>query len=152
MDSDSELALHEAAVAVAREQAGFDADGEGVGAAAFTDEGGILTGVWIDAMVDSACLCAETGPISEAHRRGRKLTASICVRWTRSTGATVLAACGVCQERLAIFGSDLLIGVADSAPCGFRFASLGALRPFPWWESVGDESATALSDPPATTR
>lgn len=145
MNSDGELALHQAAAAVAREQAqsDADADGEGVGAAALTDDGEILTGVWIDAMVDSACLCAETGPISEAHRRGRKLTASICVRWTQSAGPTVLAACGVCQERLAIFGSGLLIGVADSAERGFRFESLAALRPSPWWESIGDDSSSA---------
>ena len=143
MDSDGEPALHDAAIAVAKEQAQHDADGEGVGAAALTDEGEILTGVWIDAMVDSACLCAETGPISEAHRRGRKLTASICVRWTRSLAATVLAACGVCQERLAIFGSDLLIGVADSAERGFRFESLAALRPSPWWESIDIDSGSA---------
>ncbi len=143
MNSESELVLYEAAVAVATVQAEQDVDGEGVGAAALTDEGEILTGVWIDAMVDSACLCAETGPISEAHRRGRKLAASICVRWTRSSGATVLAACGVCQERLAIFGSELLIGVADSAERGFRFESLAALRPSPWWESIGDDLSPA---------
>jgi cytidine deaminase len=87
-------------------------------------------------MVDSACLCAETGPIAEAHRMGRKLTASICVRWTHPSGASVLAACGVCQERLAIFGSETLIGVADLGKPGFRFRPLDELRPSPWWESV----------------
>jgi cytidine deaminase len=147
MNSDAELALYQAAVVVAKEQAqrqaDDDAEGVGVGAAALTDDGEILTGVWIDAMVDSACLCAETGPISEAHRRGRKLTASICVRWSQSNGSTVLAACGVCQERLAIFGSDLLIGVADTAERGFRFEPLAALRPSPWWESRGDDSSSA---------
>lgn len=139
MDSDTEAALHDAAVTVAKEQARDEDDGEGVGAAALTDEGEILTGVWIDAMVDSACLCAETGPIAEAHRRGRRLTASICVRWTRSSGATVLAACGVCQERLAVFGSDVLIGVADPNERGVRFESLAALRPSPWWDSIAEE-------------
>lgn len=143
MTPEVERALYEAAVDVATGQAGHDADGEGVGAAGLTDEGAILTGVWIDAMVDSACLCAETGPISEAHRMGRKLTASICVRWTRSTGASVLAACGVCQERLAVFGSALLVGVADSDERGFRFESLAALRPSPWWESTAGDSSTA---------
>lgn len=142
MDSESELALHDAAVAIAKEQSQRDADGEGVGAAALTDAGETLTGVWIDAMVDSAWLCAETGPISEAHRTGRKLVASICVRWTPATDAAVLAACGICQERLAIFGPDLKIGLPDSAERGFRFETLAALRPFPWWDSIDDDSST----------
>lgn len=141
MNSDDELALYEAALAVATRQA--SGDGDGVGAAGLTDDGAILTGVWIDAMVDSASLCAETGPISEAHRTGRTLTASICVRWTRSTGASVLAACGVCQERLAVFGSEILIGVADATERGFRFEPLAALRPSPWWESVDPDSCAA---------
>ena len=93
-------------------------------------------------MVDSACLCAETGPISEAHRTNRKLTASICVRWTRTSGSSVLAACGACQERLAVFGSDLLIGVADNTERAFRFESLTALRPSPWWDSIDTEKST----------
>ncbi len=112
--------------------------GEGVAAAAFTDRGELLTGVWIEAMVDSACLCAETGPICEAHRTGRALTASICVHWTEATGATVLAACGVCQERLAVFGVDTAVGVADASDRGFRFATIAELRPSPWWLAIGD--------------
>jgi cytidine deaminase len=86
---------------------------------------------------------AETGPICEAHRTGKTLTASICVRWTRASGASVLAACGICQERLAVFGSDLLVGVADSAEPGFRFGSLAALRPSPWWESTDPDTTGA---------
>lgn len=142
MNSHDENALYKAALGVATGQAEHDSDGEGVGAAGLADDGAILTGVWIDAMVDSACLCAETGPISEAHRTNRKLIASICVRWTHATGSSVLAACGVCQERLAVFGSDLEIGVADNAERGFRFESLAALRPSPWWDSVDTEKST----------
>jgi len=82
-----------------------------------------------------------TGPIAEAHRTGRKL--SICVRWTQASGASVLAACGFCQERLDVFGSEILIGVADPDAPGFRFRPLAELRPSPWWESV---------DPSGTTR
>ncbi len=142
MDSHDEDALYEAALAVAVGQAEHDSGGEGVGAAGLADDGAVLTGVWIDAMVDSACLCAETGPISEAHRTKRKLTASICVRWTRTSSPSVLAACGVCQERLAVFGSDLLIGVADNTERGFRFESLAALRPSPWWDSIDADTST----------
>lgn len=68
MNTNDEDALYEAALAVAIGQAEHDSDGEGVGAAGLTDDGSVLTGVWIDATVDRACLCAETGPIGEAHR------------------------------------------------------------------------------------
>jgi len=108
--------------------------GEGVGAAALTASGETLTGVWIDAMVDSACLCAETGPICEAHRRGQRIVASICVRWTAPEDVRVLAACGVCQERLVVFGREVLVGVADDSVRGFSFRTLSDLRPAPWWE------------------
>jgi cytidine deaminase len=142
MNSSDEDALCESVLAVAAGQAEHASDGAGVGVAGLADDGAILAGVWIDAMVDSACLCAVTGPISEAHRTNRKLTAIICVRWTRTSGLSVLAACGVCQERLAVFGSDLLIGVADNAERGFRFESLAALRASPWWDSIGAEKST----------
>ena len=89
-------------------------------------------------MVDSACLCAETGPICEAHRSGQSIVASICVRWTELEEVTVLAACGVCQERLAVFGTDVRIGLGDDSPRGFSFRTLGTLRPSPWWDSVTD--------------
>lgn len=136
MTPGDEDALFQAALALAKDQATQDIDGEGVGAAALADDGATLKGVWVDAMVDSACLCAETGPICEAHVTGRRLTAVICVRWTRSTGVSVLAACGVCQERLAVFGTDVLIGIRDAGERGYRFAPLAALRPSPWWDSI----------------
>lgn len=59
MNSNDENALYEAALAVATGQAEHVSDGEGVGAAGLADDGAVLTEVWIDAMVDSACLCAE---------------------------------------------------------------------------------------------
>lgn len=136
MDADDEQALFDRALDAARRQAELADGGEGVAAAGLTDNGATLVGVWVDAMVDSACLCAETGPICEAHRIGASLVASICVRWTESAGATVLAACGVCQERLAIFGTDVAVAVADNGDRGFHFVPLTELRPSPWWDVV----------------
>lgn len=63
-------ALFDAALVLAKSQAASSEDGKGVAAAALTDTGETLTGIWIDAMVDAACLCAETGPICDAHRSG----------------------------------------------------------------------------------
>lgn len=136
MSPDEAHSLFDVALTSAQEQAARADDGEGVAAAALTDVGTQLTGVWVDAMVDSACLCAETGPICEAHRTGQAIRASICVRWTQHSGASVLAACGVCQERLAVFGTEVLIGIPDPSTRGVRFATLAELRPAPWWETI----------------
>lgn len=133
MTGADELELFEAAVALAKLQAD---DGEGVAAAALTEAGHTLRGIWVEAMVDSACLCAETGPICEAQRTGDRIVASICVRWTEFDGPTVLAACGLCQERLAVFGVDVLVGVRDEGRRGFAFVPLRDLRPHAWWDAV----------------
>lgn len=131
-------ALFALAAASAEAEARRSSDGEGVAAAARTEGGLDLAGVWIDAMVDSACLCAETGPICEAHRLHDPIVASVCVRWTEAAGAVVLPACGVCQERLAIFGTNVLVAVAhDDGVTDYR--TLEALRPSPWWDAIDDE-------------
>lgn len=125
----------ELAAAEAEHSVGVGEDGEGVAAAALTRSGAVLVGVWVEAMVDSACLCAETGPICDAHRTRDPIRASVCVRWTSDQGATVLPACGVCQERLAVFGGDVLIAVA-LGDRGVEYATLADLRPHPWWSAV----------------
>lgn len=136
MSDDDEVVLFEAALVLAEREAAAADDGEGVAAAALVDDGSVVTGVWIDAMVDSACLCAETGPICDAHRSGRRLVASICVRVVTGSDPAVLAACGVCQERLAMFGTDVRVGVADGSSRGFEFRPLHELRPSPWWDAI----------------
>lgn len=127
--------LFDLAAAAAQAEGRRSSDGEGVAAAARTRSGAELAGVWIDAMVDSACLCAETGPICEAHRLDDPIVASICVRWTQATGFVVLPACGVCQERLAVFGTDVVVAVGRSENVT-DFRSLRELRPLPWWDAV----------------
>ena len=136
MTGEDEVELFDAAAALAAREAETSDDGEGVAAAARADDGAVITGVWVDAMVDSACLCAETGPICEAHRSGRRLLASICVRVVDGSDPMVLAACGVCQERLAVFGTDVLVGVGDDSSRGFAFRPLRDLRPAPWWDAI----------------
>ena len=128
--------LYSTAATLARDhQAEFSDDGEGIAASALTESGQILSGVSVDAMVASACLCVETEPICTAHRTGDRIVASICIRWTESDGATVLPACGVCQERLVMFGRDVLVGLPADDHRPFRFVPLADLRPSPWWDA-----------------
>lgn len=108
--------------------------GEAVTAAVMTDQGSIFTGIWNDASVDAATLCAETGPICQAHAAGEAVFASVCVaRDFAEQPFRVLPACGICQERLAFWGLEVLIGVPGKAVADIcEFKTLRALRPCYW--------------------
>lgn len=92
----SHEALIDAAIAFASERR---PTGEIVAAAAETKQGRLLTGIWCDARVDSAALCAETGPICQTHALNDPIIASVCVvRDNTDAPFQILPACGICQE------------------------------------------------------
>ena len=106
----------------------------GVAAAALLDDGSILTGVSLSNVNAAMTLCAETGPIMTAYSEGRAITASICVsREVDSADVLVLAPCGACQERLALWGPDVEVGVHDrDAASGWSSRTLRELNPYYW--------------------
>ena len=107
--------------------------GEAVAGAALTDKGSILTSIWVDASVDSACLCAETGAICEAHKLDEQITHIVCVsRKDENSEFVVLPSCGICQERLAVFGMDLEIAISGDRSGNVVFKTLAELRPNYW--------------------
>ena len=79
-------------------------------------------------------LCAETGPICSAYTTGQMIVAAVCVSRDIASGRiTVLAPCGACQERLALWGSDVEVGVADpTSASGWSSKTLLQLNPFYW--------------------
>jgi cytidine deaminase len=85
------------------------------GAAALRlDDGTILTSTAPDFPNNAVRLCYETGAICEAFKLGRQVVASVCVTATDDDlGYWVLAPCGVCQERLFLFGPDVEVAVPD---------------------------------------
>jgi len=93
----------------------------GVAAAAYLDDGSVFTGVSLSNINAAMSLCAETSPIMMAYSTGRAVIATICVgRESNSSGVLVLAPCGACQERLALWGPDVEVGVHDrDAPSGW---------------------------------
>ncbi|PRW64260.1 cytidine deaminase [Actinopolyspora mortivallis] len=103
-------------------------------AAVYLENGRILTSVCLDNLNASATLCAETGAICQAYTLGVSLTASVFVsRWGGSSEISVLAPCGICQERLALWGPDVQVGVADpEAASGWSVRTLRELNPFYW--------------------
>jgi cytidine deaminase len=107
---------------------------DAVAAAVRLTNGTVLTGISLANFNAAMTLCAETGPICMAYTTGQTVVASVCVSRDRETGrATVLAPCGACQERLALWGCDVEVGVADPASAtGWSSRRLSELNPFYW--------------------
>lgn len=107
---------------------------EAVAAAVYLDDGSTLTGVALDNVNAAMSLCAETGPIVQAYTLGRRIVASVCVSRSADRGSVlVLARCGSCQERLAPWGPDVEVGVADrDDPRGWSSRRLIEVNPFYW--------------------
>jgi cytidine deaminase len=112
---------------------------EVVAAAAYLESGEILLGSHFEGTCDAACLCAETGPICEANTRGQKLVASICLLQEKPGGPIiVLAPCGICQERLRVFGPDVQVAVALAhSPTSYKSTSLSTLSTAHWTDALG---------------
>ena len=111
------------------------------GAAAIrTDSGQILTSVCFDAPNTGASLCHETGAYCEANRIGAKVVASVCVsRSEPGRPFLILAPCGICQERLALWGPDVEVAVAVAGrPGQWQAKRLADLQPHYWRNAVAD--------------
>ena len=76
------------------------------------DDGTILTGTAPQAINPAVELCHETEPYCAAFRLGRRVLASVCLHREPGGRTVVLSPCGVCRERLATHGPDVLVGVA----------------------------------------
>jgi cytidine deaminase len=113
---------------------------QAVAAAVYLDDGQILTSVGLDNLNAGANLCAETGAICQACTLGGQITASVCVsRETGRNGVFILAPCGICQERLALWGPDVQVGIAGSAStCGWTARTLLEVNPFYWGAQFAD--------------
>jgi len=103
-------------------------------AAVYLEDGSILSGICLDNFNSAAGLCAEAGPICSAYTENRQITASVCVnRAVDRAQDLILAPCGVCQERLALWGPEVEVGVADrGSATGWSSRRLAELNPFYW--------------------
>jgi cytidine deaminase len=121
--------------------------GWGVAAAVRLDDGQVLTSVGLDNLNSGASLCAEAGALCQAYTLDRQVTASVCVCRDEGT-LSVLAPCGICQERLALWGPDVHVAVADTgSPTGWSSRRLAELHPHYW----GTHFATGGGWPSAET-
>jgi cytidine deaminase len=133
-------ALFDAAVKQLR--ARWPGNQSGVAAAVYLSDGSILTGVPLGNINPSMTLCAETGPICQAYTTGKAIAASICVAQEEDgQGLHVLAPCGACQERLALWGPDVEVGVAAAeSDAGWESMTLLEVHPHYWAAVYAAES------------
>ena len=109
-------------------------------AAVRTDSGQTMTSVCFDAPNSGASLCHEAGAYCEANRIGAKVVASVCVsRSEPGRQFLILAPCGICQERLALWGPDFQVAVAvPGQPGAWQPKRLADLQPHYWRNAVTD--------------
>ncbi len=89
--------------------------------------------IGIDCHLDSACLCAEVGNICDAVKNGLSIKESICLKKV-SDKMVVLPPCGLCLERFALFGDEVLFGVQGENDLHYK--SLQELAPIRWYEKL----------------
>lgn len=135
------VGLDQALVDAAIEQALSRFPSGYAGAAAVRLENGqILTSVSFDPPNDAAALCHEVGAYCEANRLGLRVVASVCVsRSEPGQPFLILAPCGICQERLALWGRDVEAAVAvPGSPGKWQAKRLSELQPHDWREALAD--------------
>ena len=113
---------------------------QGGAAALYLDDGEILTSVCLDNINAGVVLCHEVGAMCQAYTLDRKVVASVCVgRDEGSSAVHIYAPCGICQERLALWGPDLHVGVADASTAqGWSSKALREVNPYYWATKFGD--------------
>ena len=107
-------------------------DGEGA-AAVMLDDHSVLVSTAPATLNESVALCHETGALCEAYKRNRRVVATMCLSCDARGQLIVLSPCGVCQERLWVYGGDVRCAVpqlADSTRWQWR--PLRELNPYYW--------------------
>jgi cytidine deaminase len=111
------------------------------GAAAIrTHTGRTITSVSFDAPNDAVSLCHEAGAFCEANRLGEQVVASVCVsRSEPGRPFLILPPCGICQERLALWGPKVLVAVSvPGQPGQWQPKHLEEVNPHYWLDTVRD--------------
>lgn len=116
-----------------------DDDHHGAAAMLLAD-GTILTGTAPDAVNPSVEVCHEVEPYCGAHRLDQPVVASVCLHRMPGGRVVVLSPCGVCRERLAVHGPEVLVAVADRQdPTVIVWKRLKDVLPDYWMTAFPDE-------------
>jgi cytidine deaminase len=109
-------------------------------AAVRTETGRVITSVSFDPPNSGAALCHEAGAYCEANRLGEAVIASVCVsRSSPDRPFFILSPCGICQERLALWGPNVEVAVAvPGQPSKWQSRRLAEIQPHYWRNAVQD--------------
>ena len=148
MDEADLAAVVDACLSLIRDRFPHDEDHRGA-AAMLLDDGTILTGTSPDAVNPSVEVCHETEPYCAAFRLGRSIVASVCLVREPGGRTLVLSPCGVCRERLAVHGPNVLVGVAAADdPARVVWKPLKEVLPDYWMTVFPDEIDAAWTARP----
>lgn len=121
-------------------EARFPDGGHRGAAAMLLADGTILTGTAPEAINPSVEVCHEVEPYCAAFRLAQPVVASVCLHRTPEGSFLVLSPCGVCRERLATHGPDVLVAVPDGQdPATVRWLTLEELLPHYWMAVFSEE-------------
>lgn len=114
-------------------QSRFPGDGWAGAAGMYTEDGEILISTAPDVVNASVELCHETGAFCEAYKRNKKVIASVCVSRDDKGLFHILTPCGVCQERLMVYGDEVEVAVPlDDNSTKWSAKKLKEVQPFYW--------------------
>ena len=100
----------------------------------------IVTGMSPRVDNQSVALCHETEPYCAAYRLGQPIAASVCLHRDQSGRFLVLSPCGVCRERLSVYGPEVLAAVpSPDDPTEVVWKRLGDLLPDAWMSAFPEE-------------
>jgi cytidine deaminase len=104
-----------------------------------TEDGQYFTSVSIETANSSVDLCIEVGAMCEAHKYNVRVTHCLCVvRDDELSAFKVLSPCGVCQERLRYWGTNVKVGVTTPSNT-LKFVTLNELQPYHWTSAYPEE-------------
>ena len=104
-----------------------------------TESGNYYTSVSIETANASAVVCIELGAMLEAHKFNERVTHCMClVRDDERSPFRVLSPCGICQERLRFWGTDVQVAVTSNEE-NIKFVMLGELQPYHWTNAYPKE-------------
>jgi cytidine deaminase len=118
----------------------FPDNGDHGAAAMLLEDGTILTGTAPDAVNASVEVCHELEPYCAAYRLNQRVLASVCLHRQPGGRTVVLSPCGVCRERLAVYGPVVFVAVADrSDSTVVVWKTLKEVLPDYWMTAFPDE-------------
>ena len=103
-------------------------------------DGSISVGTAPVAANPAVQVCHEIEPYCAAFRLDQPIVASVCLHRLPDAHIVVLSPCGVCRERLAAHGPDVLVAVAGLDDAGsLVWKPLSVVLPDYWMVAFPDE-------------